>query len=400
MLAMMLAGCLAPDTADCPGGGVCPAGLVCRLDRGEQACVIASCGNGVVEAGESCDDGNNDSGDSCAGDCVTPPLCGDGVVDSGEDCDDGNRVSADGCEANCRFAVRPPARSAHAMAYDSSRGVLVLFGGHGVGWLNDTWEWNGTEWIERDPPMPKPRPRGRAAMIFDPVRNRILLFGGMDAMATPLGDFWEWDGTMWREITRTTSPEGRNDASMAFDTTRGVAVLFGGQTPTGESNETWEWDGSNWELEHPATSPSGRANASMAFDASRAKTVLVGGRNDGVTWMWDGSNWTWNAIASPTHVETADMAYDRARARLIRFGGYPSSAPYGEGGGTWAFAATSWTQLDPAATPPAREGPRMTYVDSLQAIVVFGGIQHVEQPEWPMFNDLWSWDGTTWREHL
>lgn len=29
------------------------------------------------------------------------PICGDGKIDSGETCDDGNRVAADGCSANC-----------------------------------------------------------------------------------------------------------------------------------------------------------------------------------------------------------------------------------------------------------------------------------------------------------
>ena len=32
--------------------------------------VVSSCGNGVVDAGEECDDGNNDDGDGCAADCT------------------------------------------------------------------------------------------------------------------------------------------------------------------------------------------------------------------------------------------------------------------------------------------------------------------------------------------
>jgi cysteine-rich repeat protein len=38
---------------------------------------------------------------------LTP--CGDGVVEAGEDCDDGNRVSGDGCSATCQSeALVPP----------------------------------------------------------------------------------------------------------------------------------------------------------------------------------------------------------------------------------------------------------------------------------------------------
>jgi cysteine-rich repeat protein len=73
---------------------------------------LPSCGDGKVEAGEECDDGNRDDGDGCssqclleAGDCgngVCDPAsedgascpqdcwCGDGVVDSTEDCEQGD----------------------------------------------------------------------------------------------------------------------------------------------------------------------------------------------------------------------------------------------------------------------------------------------------------------------
>ncbi len=59
-----------------------------------------TCGNGVLDTGEVCDDGNAETGDGCRDDC-TAELCGDGILDAGEDCDDGNNVSGDGCSALC-----------------------------------------------------------------------------------------------------------------------------------------------------------------------------------------------------------------------------------------------------------------------------------------------------------
>jgi len=59
-----------------------------------------ACGNGKIEAGEGCDDGNATNGDSCEADCRLP-ACGNHIVDAGEACDDGNRIDADGCEADC-----------------------------------------------------------------------------------------------------------------------------------------------------------------------------------------------------------------------------------------------------------------------------------------------------------
>lgn len=45
-----------------------------------------------------------------------------------------------------------PACSAHAMAFDASRGRIILHGGIEVKWrsglsvLDDVWEWDGTRW--------------------------------------------------------------------------------------------------------------------------------------------------------------------------------------------------------------------------------------------------------------
>ena len=61
------------------------------------------CGDGEVDAGEECDDGNTVGGDGCSSDCTLEPFCGDGNVDSGEQCDDGNNVDGDGCQADCTF---------------------------------------------------------------------------------------------------------------------------------------------------------------------------------------------------------------------------------------------------------------------------------------------------------
>jgi len=73
------------------------------------------CGNGVVDTGETCDDGNRSAGDGCSASCQTEAgysctgapstcalLCGNGVVDTGETCDDGNRSAGDGCSASCQ----------------------------------------------------------------------------------------------------------------------------------------------------------------------------------------------------------------------------------------------------------------------------------------------------------
>ena len=46
----------------------------------------------------------------------------------------------------------PPVRTNHAMVYDESKGVVVLFGGYVMDKnivLNDTWEYDGATWMQR-----------------------------------------------------------------------------------------------------------------------------------------------------------------------------------------------------------------------------------------------------------
>jgi len=84
-------------------------------------CTQSVCGNGIKEAGESCDNGELNGlffgdGTGCSKTCTAEPKCrddagnttactthcGDGHIDPDEQCDDGNAVSGDGCDANCQ----------------------------------------------------------------------------------------------------------------------------------------------------------------------------------------------------------------------------------------------------------------------------------------------------------
>ena len=60
----------------------------------------AVCGNGVREAPESCDDGNNVAGDGCRPNCLVE-ACGDGINDPGEECDWGVASQRENCTSEC-----------------------------------------------------------------------------------------------------------------------------------------------------------------------------------------------------------------------------------------------------------------------------------------------------------
>jgi cysteine-rich repeat protein len=96
------------------GNGVIDSGEQCddgnnsNADRCKNNCTFIAdqprCGNGIVEANEECDDGNNENNDFCTNGClnnVPDPVCGNGIVEAGETCDDGNIINTDTCRNDC-----------------------------------------------------------------------------------------------------------------------------------------------------------------------------------------------------------------------------------------------------------------------------------------------------------
>ena len=148
-------------------------------------------------------------------------------------------------------AAGPPPRQAHSMVFDSKRGRTVVFGGIGTGpagqrppTLGDTWEFDGRSWTKLDVVGPAPRASGGVA--FDSKRGLVILFGGSGDSGF-YGDTWSWNGSEWKKLAET-GPEARAMGYMAYDRKRDRIVLFGGRKgwPDGDLADTWEWNGTSW----------------------------------------------------------------------------------------------------------------------------------------------------------
>ena len=85
------------------GSATCTAN--CELKEGRGGVPVAEnfCGDGTLDAGEQCDDGNADNTDSCTQYCKIA-ICGDGYTQpsNGEQCDDGNKNDSDSCNNSCQ----------------------------------------------------------------------------------------------------------------------------------------------------------------------------------------------------------------------------------------------------------------------------------------------------------
>jgi hypothetical protein len=269
-------------------------------------------------------------------------------------------------------------RSGHAMV---QYGTKVLgFGGSYAGTaLNDTFEFDGASWFARNPVLPSGRPtaRDRAAMVN--ANGRVFLFGGRtnpSPGAAVLDDVWEYTSTAtWTQRTKPAGsppwPTARYDHSMYWDPLRSRVVVFGGTDQNGvRQGDLWEYDPSNFSWQpvttsttatdannFPPTHPGIRAEHAMAFDPASGRGLLMGGF--GGSRGASGDSWQ---IAYETHgrlvvffnfFENAlfDVIpeYVKVRAVVSRGGTVPTGQPPGIGmymprdGRTWELVGQTNT---------------------------------------------------------
>ena len=182
-------------------------------------------------------------------------------------------------------ATSPPSRFASDMVFDSTRQVFVMYGGNATftsPGTNQTWEYDGVTWAQRFPAQ-NPGNLGLHAMAFDSVRNVVVLYGGMPG-GNPITDSnqtWEYDGVNWTQRFPANNP-GRLEAhSMCFHAGVGQAILFGGvnanpNTPISliDNDRTWGFDGTNWaELPVTGTRPPKRESSERSAAVSRLLCV-------------------------------------------------------------------------------------------------------------------------------
>lgn len=201
------------------------------------------------------------------------------------------------------------------MVYHRTRARAVVYAG------TDLLEWDGIAWSQHTPPVAPP-PRRYPAMAWDSSRDRLVLFGGVLAPAQGSvlqGDTWEHDGTTWVQRLPAASPAAQSGHVMAFDEARGRCVLFGAAA------QTWEWDGAAWTLRTPANRPPERTGAAMVWDGERQAVVMTGGLGAGGarwdTWAWDGADWSRlvdDASRPPNGWQTG-LTFEASRHRLLRF---------------------------------------------------------------------------------
>jgi hypothetical protein len=232
------------------------------------------------------------------------------------------------------------------------------------------------------------------AMVYDRSRSVTVLLASS-------GVTWEFDGGNWTQVFTGNLPSNCCTA-MTYDAARGVVISHGGFNSTQPvSTETWEYDGDDWTLVSsggPATHSSGPASgrAVMVFDVGIEKPVLFAPSIG--TWEYDSgtSNWSLATLAGPS--ASGAMAYDQVSGKSLLFTASTTNSE------TWEYdgAAQQWTQLNPAASPQARERTEAVYDAGQGRVVIHGGTDWSSAPTGPVFGDTWSYDSPngTWVEDV
>jgi len=128
----------------------------------------------------------------------------------------------------------PPARTDFGMVFDPVVGAIVISGG--LEGQHDTWEWNGSMWTQMNPAHLPPAVGGFLQMAYDEHLERSILV--MDNYPNA-PQTWMWDGADWTQLSPAQSPAPRTASGIVWDGVRNQVILFGGDAGNASLSDTW-----------------------------------------------------------------------------------------------------------------------------------------------------------------
>jgi hypothetical protein len=293
----------------------------------------------------------------------------------------------------------PSPRSSHTAIYDPVRDRMVVFGGGDVsGNFDAVWalSLSGTPaWTHLGPSGSAPTARSSHSAIYDPVRDRIIVFGGNDGSLR--NDVWALSLSgvpAWTQLTPSgTAPTGRANQTAIYDPVRDLMVVFGGLDGT-YRNDVWTLSLSGtptWtNLTPSGSAPTERSDHSAIYDSARDRMVVFGGTNG----FFLGDVWTLSLSGTPAWTSLSPSGsivpraahtaiYDPVRDRMLVFAGSSISA-LNDVNALSLSGAPAWTAITPSGSVPGARSQHTAIYDPVRdQMVVFAGLNFAA------FNDLW-----------
>jgi hypothetical protein len=325
-------------------------------------------------------------------------VCGGSTSSIGQDMDVW-ALSLSGTPAWTQIVVGGtpiPRRLDHSAIYDPVRDRMVIYGGISAGGAGFHEAWalplsGPPVWSYLNATGTAPEPIRKA--VYDPVRDRLVVAGPGAATTLSLGA-----SPAWTPIPATGGVPSREYETLIYDPVRDRVILFGGEFTISHGLEAFHDVRSlnlagppQWSTLSGAALPSTQADHAAIVDAPRHRMIMFGGYpSDSNVWSYDlseSSDPTWRILPTqgtpPPPRRNHTMTYDPSREELVLIGGSDLS------NSVWRLSLSqipAWTQLNPTGpAPPPRYDHTTIYDPVGDQMIVFGGTDGVT-----VRNDVWA----------
>jgi galactose oxidase-like protein len=305
-----------------------------------------------------------------------------------------------------KVGATPSRRTEHTAVYDDAHHVAVVFGGFvpdtipGKIATDDTRVYGvgggAQNWVP--PAGGGPGSRSFAGAALDPVRHRMIVWGGERHGNVTYADLCALDSSgVWQALHAIPAtvgagvPATRNGHSAVYDPVCDRLVFFGGFDADSYtwSNEVWTLSLAGtptWTHVVPAVGPlpAGRAFHSAVYDPLAHRMLVFGGQISGLETdeLWslrldEPYGWTQLAPELPGPGARAfhSAIYNPFHREMVVFGGGRGShRPFG--GDLWTLpleGALSWTEVTDAGSVPQRGRHTAVLDEAAGQMIVFGG---------------------------
>jgi hypothetical protein len=282
-----------------------------------------------------------------------------------------------------------------AMIVDPVRNRLVLYASDryrpegGATWVRSLAGDEG--WHLLEVPGPGPGFKEAGCTAYDPVRQRMILFGGLFTNGV-----WALDlngSPRWHQLAPAGSgPGDRYGATMVYDPGSDRVIVFGGSSPPLQ-DDVWAFalgNGSGWS-KPPVVGgpPAARFSPACAFDPLRHRMLIFSGYEqlpDDVNPISSADLWAlsmgdtlvWTRISTsgdgPPGLALAAASFDVRHDRLVLFGGAEWRSDAQREAWSLQFGTIPhWSKITPDSMPPPRAGAAMVYDARRDRFVAYGG---------------------------
>ncbi len=185
---------------------------------------------------------------------------------------------------------KPTYRSGHTAVFDSVGNRMVVFGGYDDDSLRNDVTFLALDgsytWAAVTPAGTAPSPRYFHTAIYDPVGQRMLVYGGVDATGER-DDVWSLSLTgtpTWTELSPSGAvPPARSKHSAVYEPSTRCMLIYGGSNAGGTLGDAWALSLAGapaWsDVTPPGTAPIARFGHTAVYDPALKRMLVFGGLN-------------------------------------------------------------------------------------------------------------------------